>query len=306
MGLGDGKPTVALLMSATEHACVRDGHRFPPESVETVPVDGDGLVRLDALAAMLAQPRAGRALVSIHLANNETGVIQPIAEIGLMCRQADALLHVDAVQAAGKVVIDMSTLAVDALSISAHKLGGPKGVGALVLGSDRIEIADRLIRGGGQERGWRAGTENVPGIVGFGAAAEEAARDLTASAERVAGLRDDLERGLAALSTEIAVFGQRAPRLPNTSCFAAPGVSAEKALILLDLSGVAVSSGSACSSGKVRASHVLAAMGVAPSLQGGALRASLGWSSTAADVSAFLAAYAKLLAATHGRKAEAA
>ena len=306
IGLGDSVPTTRLLMSATEHACVREGRRFEAGSVGILPVDAQGVVDLHALRALLAQGGAGRTLVSVHAANNETGVVQPIAEIALICRQADALLHVDAVQAAGKIAIDMSTLGADVLTLSAHKLGGPKGVGAAVFGSDRIEIRDRLIAGGGQERGARAGTENVPGIVGFGVAAELAARTLADAARWMAALRDELEAGLLRLAPDTVVFGAGAVRLPNTSCFATPGISAEKALIFMDLTGVSLSSGSACSSGKVRASHVLAAMGAAPILMAGALRASFGRSSTQDNVRHCLSAYAQLLAASPGRKASAA
>jgi cysteine desulfurase len=216
------------------------------------------------------------------------------------------LLHVDAVQAAGKIEIDMSTLGADVLTLSAHKLGGPKGVGAVVFGSGRIEVRERLIRGGGQEKGVRAGTENVAGIVGFGVAAEAARAEIAAEGGRQSALRDRLERDLLALSPETELFGQEAPRLPNTSCFATPQVKAENALIFLDLAGVSVSSGSACSSGKVRASHVLAAMGVPVDLASGALRISLGRDTSAADIDAFLAAYTRVLVALTDRKAEAA
>lgn len=304
--LDDGRPTTRLLASVTEHACVREGHRFAAEQVEALPVTADGLVNLDALRAALAAGGEGRALVSIHMANNETGVIQPIAEIGLICRQADALLHVDAVQAAGKITIDMSTLGVDALTLSAHKLGGPKGVGAVVFGSGRITVSDRLIRGGGQEKGARAGTENVPGIVGFGVASELACAQIEAEAERQGRLRDGLEAALGAMAPDTVIFGAAAPRLANTSCFATPQVRADNALILLDLAGVSVSSGSACSSGKVRQSHVLAAMGVEPELAAGAIRVSLGLGTAEVDIERFLAAYARVLAAASQKRAQAA
>jgi cysteine desulfurase len=307
IGIGDGVATTHVFIGATEHACVRDGHRFGGGAVTTLQVGSDGVIALDALEGALAAPRAGRALVSVHLANNETGVIQPIAEIGLICRQANALLHVDAVQAAGKIAIDMSTLGADALTVSAHKLGGPKGIGAVVFGSDRIEITDRLVRGGGQERGFRAGTENVPGIAGFGAAATAVAAEIGPEAARLAALRDWLEAQLAIVAPGTEVFGQGARRLPNTSCFATPQVQAERALIFLDLAGVSVSSGSACSSGKVRRSHVLDAMGVPPDLASGALRVSLGRTTTKAEIDHFLSAYAALpaLAGTRGAQAAA-
>jgi cysteine desulfurase len=305
--LGDKVPTTRLLMSATEHACVREGHRFPKEAVGIIPVSAAGVVDIDALRdALAAMPQGERALVSVHFANNETGVIQPVAEIGLICRQAGALLHVDAVQAAGKVDIDMTTLGADVLTLSAHKLGGPKGVGAVVFGSGRIEVRERLIRGGGQEKGARAGTENVAGIVGFGVAAAAARAELAAESLHQSALRDRLERDLLALAPGTILFGSAAARLPNTSCFATPQVKAEYALIFLDLAGVSASSGSACSSGKVRASHVLAAMGVPADLAAGALRVSLGRGTTAADIDVFLAAYTRVLMALTDRKAEAA
>jgi cysteine desulfurase len=304
--LNDKRPTVRLLMGATEHPCVRDGHRFANGDAHEIQVDHNGLIDLAALRSALAAPSNGRALLSVHFANNETGVIQPIAEIGLICREMDALLHVDAVQAAGKVAIDMSTLGVDVLTLSAHKLGGPKGVGAVVFGSDRIEVRERLIRGGGQEKGARAGTENVAGIVGFGVAAELSKAELDREGVRQAALRDDLESRLLQLAPETAIFGQGAPRLPNTSCFATPQVKAENALILMDLAGVSVSSGSACSSGKVKPSHVLAAMGVTPALAAGAIRVSLGRSSADADLTRFLTVYAHMLAGVNARTAQAA
>lgn len=305
LGLGDGQASVHLVMSATEHTCVRDGHRFG-QAVTWLAVGRDGVVDLDALARELAVERGGRVLVSVHLANNETGVIQPIEAIALMCRQAGALLHVDAVQAAGKVPIDMSTLGADVISLSAHKIGGLKGAGALVFGSDRVEIRERLIVGGGQERGYRAGTENVPGIVGFGVAAEAARNEIGTAAAHAVALRDALEQHVMELAPDTVVFGAGVSRLPNTSCFATPCVRAENALILLDLAGVSVSSGSACSSGKVKSSHVLAAMGVDPGLAVAALRVSVGPATSQADVDRFLGAYAKVLAVAVVRKAAAA
>lgn len=304
--LDDRKPTMRLLVGATEHPCVRDGHRFAPDAVGEIPVDRDGVVDLGVLEAMLAKGEGGRTLVSVHLANNETGVIQPIERIGLMCRQADALLHVDAVQAAGKIAIDMSTLGADVLTLSAHKLGGPKGVGAAVFGSGRVMVQDRLIRGGGQENGARAGTENVAGIVGFGVAADAAWEELQPEAVRLAALRDGLERALLASCDDVVIFGSRAPRLPNTSCFAAPGIRAENAMILMDLAGVSVSSGSACSSGKVRQSHVLAAMGTMPDLAAGALRISLGRLTGQIDIERFLAAWRRLVEARTEHRGQAA
>uniref|UniRef100_UPI002FC9A6EA cysteine desulfurase family protein n=1 Tax=Bosea sp. (in: a-proteobacteria) TaxID=1871050 RepID=UPI002FC9A6EA len=212
----------------------------------------------------------------------------------------------DAVQAAGKIAIDINALGVDVLTLSAHKLGGPQGVGAIVFRTGALELADKPMRGGGQERGWRAGTENVPGIVGFGVAAAEASAALVGEAVRLAGLRDALEAGLAELAPATVVFGGKVARLPGTSAFGTPGIKAETALIVLDLAGVALSSGSACSSGKVKRSHVLAAMGVDPAMSAGALRASLGWTTSGADIERFLAAYAKAVAAIPTRQEQAA
>jgi cysteine desulfurase len=303
-------PATLLLHSATEHACVREGHRFPRSMAEEIPVDGNGLVDLAWLDARLtrfvAENPGARALVSIHLANNETGVIQPIAAAAAIVHRHSGLMHSDAVQAAGKIPVDIAALGADVLTLSAHKLGGPKGVGAIVFRTGALELADKPLRGGGQERGWRAGTENLPGIVGFGAAAETAAKVLSDEAVRLAGLRDRLEAGLAALSPETAIFAQAALRLPNTSAFATPGLKAETVLIKLDLAGAALSSGSACSSGKVKRSHVLDAMKIDPAMSAGALRASLGWTTSETDIDLFLTAYEKLVAAQADRSTKAA
>jgi cysteine desulfurase len=298
-------PASLLLHSATEHSCVRDGHRFAPAAAETIPVDANGVADLAWLATRLerlaAEMPGARALVSLHLANNETGVIQPVAEVAALAKRFGALVHSDAVQAAGKIAIDIEALGVDVLTISGHKLGGPKGIGAIVFRTGALELADKPMRGGGQERGWRAGTENVPGIVGFGMAAQLAAEAQVSEAERLSDLRGRLEAGLLALAPQTAIFGRLAPRLPNTSAFATPGLVAETLLIKLDLAGVALSSGSACSSGKVKRSHVLDAMGIDPAMSAGALRASLGWTTCEAEIDQFLAAYANALAVTkHG------
>lgn len=303
-------PASLLLHGATEHPCVRDGHRFPAGAAEAIPVDAEGLADLNWIEARLqrlaSENPGARALISLHLANNETGVIEPIAEVSRLARRFGALVHSDAVQAAGKIAIDINELGVDVLTLSAHKLGGPKGIAAIVFRTGALELADKLLRGGGQERGWRAGTENVPGIVGFGVAAELAGAALASEAERLGALRDRLEAGLLELAPDTAIFGRGAARLPNTSAFATPGITAETALIMLDLAGVALSSGSACSSGKVKRSHVLDAMGVDPAMSAGALRASLGWTTCEAEISQFLAAYAKALAATKSREVQAA
>jgi cysteine desulfurase len=298
-------PASVLLAGATEHVCVLDGHRFPGEAAERIPVDGDGLVDLAWLEARLAR-QDGPALVSVQAANNETGVLQPVADVAALVDAAGGLVHTDAVQAAGRVSIDLRTLGADVLTLSAHKLGGPKGVGAIVLASEQIAIGEAAMRGGGQERGRRAGTENVAGIVGFGVAAQLAAAEMETERARLAGLTDALVRHLRRIAPEAVIFGDGVARLPNTTAFAVPGVKAETALIALDLDGIAVSSGSACSSGKVRRSHVLKAMGVVPSLAEGAIRVSFGWNSTEADVEGFVTAFEKLVGNLYKRRANAA
>ena len=264
------RPREKLLISAIEHSSVRTGGRFPRDAVADIAVDADGCVDLAALAAALAA--TSRPLVSIMLANNETGVVQPIAQAAAIVHAAGGLLHVDAVQAAGRIACDINALGADLLTLSAHKIGGPKGVGALIRAREDIHFPDPLIRGGGQERGLRAGTENVAGIAAFGAAAAAVRRQGAAEADHMLGLRDKLETGLKAVTPGAVIFGTKAERLPNTTLFAAEGMKAETAVISFDLEGIAVSSGAACSSGKVQPSHVLAAMGVSPSLTRGAVR----------------------------------
>jgi cysteine desulfurase len=277
---GRKEPRDRLFVSTIEHPSVRAGGRFPRESIETLPVTRDGVVNLAALS--LAVKKAARPLVSVMLANNETGVVQPIAQIAEIVHAAFGVLHVDAVQGAGKIDCAIANLGADLVSISSHKLGGPQGAGALVRCGE-IHIAEPLMKGGGQERGQRAGTENVAAIAGFGAAA--AAAKLTS---RVAAMRDRLEQGIRRITPHVEIFGVREARLPNTTLFAVPGVKAETAIIAFDLNGIAVSSGSACSSGKVQPSEVLAAMGVDPALARGTIRASLGDSTTEAEVDRFV------------------
>jgi|SRR5215475_6584342 len=298
-GAGDCRPYDRLLLSAVEHPSVRAGGRFPASAIEEVPVSRDGCIELDALAARLATlTRSGaRPLVSIMLANNETGVIQPIQQAAALVHEAGALLHVDAVQAAGKIRCDFNGIGADLMTLSGHKMGAPKGVGALIRRHDRLHLAEPPIKGGGQERSARAGTENVPGIVGFGAAAAAAAAALDQEQARMVTLRGRLEAGLRAISPEALIFAAGVDRLPNTTLVALAGIKAETALIALDLEGIAVSSGSACSSGKVAASHVLAAMGVGPRLAAGAIRISLGFSTSEEEVDCFLGAWNKLVRA---------
>jgi cysteine desulfurase len=294
----DGAVCKSLLVSAIEHPSVLAGGRFPAAAVERLPVSGDGLIDLAALERRLAQ-RAGPALVSLMLANNETGVVQPVSEAARLVHEAGSLLHVDAVQAAGRIPCDINTLGADLLTISGHKIGAPKGVGALIRRDAPLPAADPLIKGGGQERGARAGTENVAGIAGFGAAAAAAHSGLAAEHARMAVLRDRLEAALKAASPQAIIFGAQAlgaqvERLPNTTLFAVPGMKAETAVIAFDLDGVAVSSGAACSSGKVQPSHVLAAMGVPPALARGAVRVSLGPTTTESEINCFITAWIKV------------
>jgi len=281
-------------LSAIEHPSVLSGGRFYRETTTIFPVDADGVADLQILAKELEKHhlRGWRPFVSLMAANNETGAIQPVAEASKIVHSAGGLLHTDAVQAAGRIRLDMTTLGADMLSLSAHKIGGPKGVGALVLGAGAT--VEPLIKGGGQERRRRAGTENVAGIVGFGVAAELASADL-AKAAALAALRDELETGARTIARDAVVLSARVARLPNTTCIAVPGTKAETLVIGLDLAGVAVSSGSACSSGKVEASHVLSAMGVPEEIAQGAIRVSLGFATERADIENFLKAFAELV-----------
>ena len=299
-------PRSRLFLSAIEHVSVRAGGRFPREGIEELPVRADGRLDLAALAAAIAG--TPRPLVSLMLANNETGIVQPVAEAGAIVHAAGGLIHVDAVQAAGRIPCDITALGADLLTMSAHKIGGAKGSGALIRAREDIHFTEPLVRGGGQERGLRAGTENVPGIAAFGAAAAAARVGRAGEAAHMSRLRNELEVGLLAVTPDATVFGRETvERLPNTTLFTVAGVKAETAVIAFDLEGVAVSSGAACSSGKVQPSHVLAAMGVSAPLQRGALRVSLGWNSTEADVEKFLGAWRKLASAlSKGRQGIAA
>lgn len=288
-----------LLLAATEHVAALEGHGFGSEA-EILPVDASGILHLGALDVALASA-GGPVLVCVQAANNETGVLQPLAATAERVHAAGGLLVCDAVQAAGRIPCTFETTGADMLVVSSHKIGGPMGAGALVLRDPSLHCDRPLIRGGGQERGFRAGTENVAAIAGFGAAAEDALGHQDEEAARLSALRDRLEAELLRLAPAATIFGAAAQRLPNTSAFSIPGLSAETALMAFDLAGLALSSGSACSSGKVKRSHVLAAMGVAPEVAGGALRMSLGWTSTAEDVAAFTVALGDILARI-GRK----
>ena len=287
---GSGLPVERVFVSAIEHASVLAGGRFPTEAIGMIGVTGAGLLDLDRLRAKLEN--GPPALVSVMLANNETGVVQPVADVAEIVHAAGGLLHVDAIQALGKISFDIKVLDADLVTLSGHKIGGPKGVGAVAL-AEGVRGLEPLLRGGGQELGHRAGTENVSGIAGFGAAAKAAMGARESDAIRLESLRNRLERGLRE-TTGAIVFSGDVPRLPNTTLFTVPGLKAETAVIGFDLEGIAVSSGSACSSGKVQPSHVLKAMGYGPNTAQGAVRLSLGWSTSEADIDRSLEAWRKL------------
>ncbi|MDA9469768.1 cysteine desulfurase family protein [Bradyrhizobium sp. CCBAU 53415] len=285
-----GGPVERLLVSAVEHASVLAGGRFPVDRIGLIQVTRSGVVDLDHLETQLKD--GPPALVSIMAANNETGALQPVAEAARVVHEAGGLLHVDAVQALGKIPFDIKSVGADLATFSAHKIGGPKGIGALVM-AEGVGGLEPVLRGGGQELNRRAGTENVAGIAGFGAAAKVALQALPEDVKRMATLRDRLENGLRGIAGA-TVFADDVARLPNTVLFTAPGLKAETAVIGFDLEGIAVSSGSACSSGKVQPSHVLSAMGYDPAMAQGAVRLSLGWSTGPEDINRALEAWRKL------------
>ncbi len=279
-------PVDELWIAAVEHPCVLAGHRFPLDRVRILPVDSFGRLDLRALDEAL-EHGGGRVLLALQAANNETGAVQPVAEAARRIHAKGGLLVCDAVQAAGRLAETALAAGADAAFISSHKLGGPKGAGAVAFARPELHIDHRLVRGGGQERGLRGGTENVAALAGFGAAAATAMAEQRSEYERLGALRDGMEARLRAALADVVIFGQGAARLPNTSALAAPGIAAETLLIALDADGFAVSSGSACSSGKVKASHVLAAMGVDDHISRGALRISLGWATSESEISSF-------------------
>lgn len=295
-----------LIVSAIEHSAILEPMGACGMSVTILPVDAQGVVDLDALDKALEDPSP--ALVCVMAANNETGVVQPIAEIGEKTRKHGSVFFCDGVQAAGKIALNMWRLNIDMLALSAHKIGGPAGVGALIA-APHVIVGSQL-RGGGQELRRRAGTENLSGIAGFGMAADLTAKQMGKSADLTAKqmeksrsnskgagaeiLRDKLETALQKTTPEVNIFGQNAPRLPNTSCFGLAGVSAETLIMALDLDGIAVSAGSACSSGKVTRSHVLAAMGVGDDLTTSAIRVSFGRDSCDTDIDKFMAVWSRI------------
>ncbi|UVO33893.1 cysteine desulfurase [Bradyrhizobium arachidis] len=285
-----GEPVRRLLISAIEHASVLAGGRFPAENINQIRVARSGVVDLDHLRELLTG--GPPALVSIMAANNETGALQPVEEAAGIVHAAGGILHVDAIQALGKIAFNINAMGADLATFSAHKIGGPKGVGALVM-TEGVAALEPVLRGGGQELGRRAGTENVAGIAGFGAAVKAALQALPEDAERMTSLRDRLGNGLQEIAGA-TVFSDDVRRLPNTVLFTAPGLKAETAVIGFDLEGIAVSSGSACSSGKVQPSHVLSAMGHDATVAQGAVRLSLGWSTEPEDINRALEAWRRL------------
>lgn len=293
-----GQRFTRLIVSGIEHDSVLNGARraadlFPGLRVSELAVTPEGTIDPQALRAQLREGK-GRALVSVMAVNNETGVIQPLQAIAAACAEQGALLHADAVQAAGKIPARLADLGADIITFSAHKVGGPQGVGALIA-RQGVRIAPQIL-GGRQERGLRAGTEATAAITGFAAA-------LKALSSPAPALRDELERRLREACPEAVIFGAGSPRVSNTTCIAAPGVPAETLVIALDLDGYAVSAGSACSSGRVARSHVLDAMGIDPDLARCAIRISTGWQTTHQDITAFAGAWGKIVTRARARAA---
>ena len=287
-----------ILYSAVEHDCVLEAVRASGAKAVELPVTSEGLMDLNALKAALDVAQ-GRVLVTVMLANNETGVIQPVKQIAQLAHDSGAIIHTDAIQAAGKIPIDFNDLGVDLMTLSAHKLGGPQGVGAIVI---KPALAFQpLLRGGGQELGRRSGTENVAGIHAFGVAAALALKS-SLDVKSIRQMRDDLEHRVREIAPDAIVWGEGAERLPNTSCLSMPAVSGEVQVMAFDVAGIAVSSGSACSSGKVKESHVLKAMGAEGDDASNSVRISMGWGNTPADVDAIVAAWSELYKRTAAKR----
>jgi len=282
-----------LYYSTVEHPAVREGGRFPKDKTTEIPVTSEGTVDLVALEAQLTghDASSGLPMVAIMLVNNETGIVQPVRDAAEIVKAHRGLLVVDAVQAAGRIEIDIDALGADFLILSSHKLGGPKGAGALVSRGE-ILMPKPLIHGGGQEKGHRSGTENSLAVIGFGAAASQARSDFSERNGRIATLQARLESGMRAAAPDVVIYGADGLRVSNTTFFTLPGLKAETGQIAFDLEGVALSAGSACSSGKVGESHVLVAMGHDPKL--GALRISLGFATSDEDIDRALAAFGKI------------
>ena len=284
-----------VLISSIEHDSTIGAAYASGANIHEIPVTNEGVVDLVALEKLLAGA-SKPVLVSVMLANNETGVIQPVKDIAALAHKYEAFMHTDAIQAAGKLPVDFADLDVDLMSLSAHKMNGLSGVGALVF-KPTVRIGP-LIMGGGQEFGWRSGTENVPGIVAFGCVAEIAQRELKKD-NKIKELRDYFETQITTFCKAAKVVGKPVERLQNTSCISMPGVSSETQVMALDLDGFCISAGSACSSGKVRTSHVLSAMGFESEISDTAIRVSLGWQTTKEDVEAFSDAWKGLYSRTH-------
>lgn len=281
-------PHEAIAVSAVEHPSVLQAS----QRLRIIPVDENGLVQPDALDRFLSE-NGKVSLVSVMMVNNETGIIQNVSDISQVVHRYGALLHCDAVQAAGRVPVNMAEQGIDFLTLSAHKIGGAQGVGALVLGGCGQNPV--LLTGGGQEKSLRAGTENVAGIAAFGAAAKECLEYMN-HYQALGKWRDELEAGLKRISPDVVIHGETTARVANTSFFSLSGLSAQTAMIALDLEGIAVSNGSACSSGVVKPSYVLKAMGMGDDLASSALRVSLGWATKGEDITAFLGAWEKIVA----------
>lgn len=292
--LGKKQALAATLLSATEHPSLIKAQQLSPRPVELINVDGNGIVDLKHLEQLLKnwqQKSDLPVLVSVMLVNNETGVIQPMQKIAALVHQYGGFIHADAIQALGKVAIDFENMNVDLLSLSSHKIGGPLGAGVLVI---RLGVlVDSYIKGGGQELGLRAGTENIPAISGFGAAAQQCNDEMNSNS-KYNEMRENLEVKIKQISPDAIIFAQDAPRVPTTSCFAIKGLTAERALMSLDLAGIAISSGSACSSGKVSQSHVLKAMGINDDVALCALRLSFGWNTKPQELDEFIEEYTKI------------
>ncbi|HFB2047804.1 MAG: cysteine desulfurase [Hyphomicrobiaceae bacterium] len=281
------------LVSSIEHDSVLEPIKRSRINIKHILTSSAGVAQVEELSEMLLS-RNGCNLpmcASLQMANNETGAIQPVAKLASFCRYYGIAMHSDAAQAAGRVKIKLDELGVDTLSLSSHKIGGPSGVGALVI-RDGFDLP-ALMLGGGQEHRKRSGTENVIGIAGFGAAANSAVRDLK-EVSRFRLMRDRIEHNIKSITPEAVIIASDADRLVNTSCISLPGKSAETLLIKLDLKGFAVSSGAACSSGKVNSSHVLSAMGLTSDIIRGAIRISVGWNSSEAEISSLAEVWSKL------------
>ncbi len=296
LGLAKANGCSALFISAIEHPCIRDAAANAALPIRIIPVTKDGVIDLEALQSSLQDADSDmRPLLALMAVNNETGVIQPVAEAASLMHEADGFIHVDAVQGFGKIPISLAALGVDSLAVSAHKIGGPMGVGALALACD-AKISPRHY-GGGQEKGHRGGTENVAGIVGFAAAAKAALSDLVAH-NRIEAQRDHLQKSMLDHAPDAVVVGANAPRVSNTLCIATPGFASDTQVMVMDLAGFAISAGSACASGKVKSTSILTAMHLPEKLLGCAIRISLGSSTTHDEIDAFAKAWGSAFAQT--------